>query len=134
MKIARPVVGKILRHAEGLGVPSPDTVRQRAQEIALIEGRREFTNEDWKRAFHELHGGCHPVGDSDGQDDEMAAAISERDMVASGLGHHVNQIAAEGSVSMGEELVAEGLDEAEHDLMLEACKEQRAREGDGEDQ
>ena len=121
MRITRPVVGKILHHANGMGVPSPDTVRERAQELARIEGREGYNDEDWKRAFHELHGGHHGNESEAARaaDDEMAEAISERDMVAPTLGHH-NSHNIDGGESLGEELVAEGLDEADHDRMLEA--------------
>ena len=119
MKITRPLLGKILQHAQGLGVPSPETVRQRAMEIAMIEGRETTSDEDWKRAFHELHGGHHEAGDHD-QDGEMAEAISERDMVAPSLEHRVHRGDVDGGESLGEELVAEGLDEADHDRMLQS--------------
>ena len=134
MRITRPVLGKILQHALGLGVPSPETVRQRAREIALIEGREEYTEQDWKRAFHELHGGHHDTGEQNGQDDEMAGATSERDMVATSLGHQVNRGEVDGGDSMGEELVAEGLDEAAHDQMLEASRDQRDRDAGDRDE
>jgi len=122
MRITRPVLGKILRHTEGMGVPSSETVRQRAKELALIDGRDIFNDEDWKRAFHELHGGHHTPDDHNGNapDDQMLDVVSERDMVAPSLGHRVNRGDVEGSDSVGEELVAEGLDEAAHDRMLEA--------------
>jgi hypothetical protein len=117
MKVTRPVLGKILEHTQGMGVPDPDTVRRRAQEIAMIEGRLSFNREDWKQAFHELHGGHN----GDGSDDDMLDTISERDMIAPSLGHHPGRTEVEdGSRSIAEELVAEGLDEAEHDRMLEA--------------
>ncbi len=96
MRITRPVLGKILQHARGLGVPSPDTVRERARELALIEGRDTYNDQDWKTAFHELHGGHHSDTDE--------------------------------SQSVGEELVAEGLDEAAHDQMLEAHRTQEETE------
>ena len=120
MRITRPVLGKILQHAQGLGVPSADTVRQRAFEIAKIDGREQYHEQDWKRAFLELHGGHHDLGDRNGEDDEMLELISERDMVAPSLGHHVKRMDADGGESLGEELVAEGLDEAVHEQMLEA--------------
>ena len=132
MKITRPVLGKILQHAQGLGVPSPDTVRQRALELALIEGRATATEEDWKRAFHELHGGHHDQGDQNGQDDEMVDSISERDMVASSLGHRVNRGEVDGGESLGEELIAEGLDEAAHDRMLQSRRDD-AENGENEE-
>lgn len=117
MRITRPVLGKILEHDHGMGVPDPDAVRRRAQELALIEGRPAFTREDWIRAFHELHGGHN----GEGTDDDMLDTISERDMVSPTLGHHPGRTEAEdGSHSLGEELVAEGLDEALHERMLQA--------------
>ncbi|MEI6349852.1 MAG: hypothetical protein WCP06_01955 [Verrucomicrobiota bacterium] len=119
MKIKRPVVGKILCHTNGLGVPSPETVRERALELARIEGRTEYTDEDWKRAFRELHGGHHGNENeaTRAADDEMIDTASERDMVAPTLGHH-NGHNIDGGDCIGEELVAEGLDEADHDRML----------------
>ena len=85
MKISRPVSGRILTHAEGMGTPSADTVRQRARELAQIDSRPAPSELDWKRAFLELHD------------------LPESD-------------------SLGEELISEGLAEADHDLMLAARK------------
>ncbi len=108
-----------------MGVPSVETVRQRARELALIEGRERYNALDWRRAYGELHGGHHDPEPSclDGPDDEMAEIISERDMVAPTLGHHPGRTELDGGTSVGEELVAEGLDEAEHDRMLQCRRE-----------
>jgi len=119
MKISRPVSGKILSHGEGLGTPSADTVRQRAQELALIDGRETPTEQDWKRAFLEVHGGHHEPG-LYGEDNEMVGAITETDRVAPTLGRHVHQADIDGGESLGEELISEGLEEASHDRMLES--------------
>ena len=119
MKISRPVSGKILRHSEGMGTPSGETVRQRAQELAIIEGRETPTEQDWKRAFMELHGGHHDPT-LYGDDSEMIGAITETDSVAPTLGHHVHQVDIDGGDSLGEELITEGLEEASHDRMLES--------------
>jgi hypothetical protein len=136
MRITRPVLGKILQHSQGLGVASPETVRRRAQELAVIDGRDVYTDQDWKRAFHELHGGNHDTGDSNGHglDDEMKDAISERDMIAPSLGHHVGRMEMEGGDCIGEELVAEGLDEAAHDHMLQAHQRDESKEEPDEEQ
>jgi hypothetical protein len=40
MNSSRPNYAKILVHSNGLGVPSPEMVRQRAMELAAIDGRR----------------------------------------------------------------------------------------------
>jgi hypothetical protein len=119
MKIHRALQAKIVRHAEGLGVPTPEIVRQRALEIAAIEGRAAFTEQDWQQARIELHGGSNGLSPDDLE--EMAQFVSERDMVAGSTGHHTENLVPE-DVDVGEELVSEGMDEAVHDRMLEASK------------
>jgi hypothetical protein len=114
----RPTSAKIIQHSEGLGAPSPETVRKRAQEIALINGRAEFTEEDWREAKRELHGG-HEFNDTNG-DFEMSALVSEHDMVIGSIGHHAKNLMPEDSENVLEELIAEGMDEAVHEQMLAA--------------
>jgi len=135
MRISHPFLGKILQHAQGLGVPSPDTVRQRAKEDALIEGRPEFNEDDWKRAFRELHGGHHDNGDHNERplDDEMMEVSSERDMVAPSLGHRTGRGDLSDDHSLGEELVAEGVDEATHEQMLESRRNDESSDEEEED-
>ena len=112
-----------------MGVPSADSVRKRALELARIEGRDDFNEEDWKRAKLELHGG-HMAASSDTEEDEMIASSSGRDMMAGSIGHHVENRMPENTENLGEELVAEGLDEAAHEQMLEASRrEEKEEEG-----
>ncbi len=115
MKAALTPLAKILNHSSGLGAPSPDDVRQRAYEIARIDGRAEFTESDWQQARLELHGG-HPAFYTDG-DDEMVTSVSERDMMVVDAGHHVQNV-REDETENAIELVAEGMDEAMHEQML----------------
>ncbi len=117
MKASHNPVAKIILHADGLGVPSPDTVRQRAEELAKINGHPEPTEADWLQARAELHGG-HPQDGSDGES-ETTQYVSERDMIATDRGHRAEKF-ADDTENAVEELVAEGLDEAEHDQMLQA--------------
>ena len=119
MKETRTLQGKILQHSEGMGVPSPDLVRKRAMELAHISGRREITEDDWKQAKRELHGG-HSFDMDDGE--ERAPFVSERDMIAASSGRHSEKIGFEDSDNVVEELVAEGMDEAVHEQMLEGSK------------
>jgi len=116
MSTSRPASAKIIQHAAGLGAPSAEEVRQRAAELALIAGRAEFTDEDWREAKRELHGGHESNGVGDEM--EMVALVSERDMVVTDLGHHVENVHSENGENMAEELIAEGMDEAIHDQML----------------
>lgn len=112
----RPTSAKIIQHSEGLGAPTSDTVRKRAEEIALINGRSSFTDEDWREAKRELHGG-HELNDTNG-DLEMSAMVSEHDMVIGSMGHHSANMMMEDNENVLEELIAEGMDEAVHEQML----------------
>lgn len=128
----RPASAKIISHSEGLGTPSPDMVQKRAEELAIINGRSQYTENDWRQAHAELHGGHdHSLNGNH----EMAAWVSEADMVASDTGHQVGRMEMEDDGSMVEELIAEGMDEAVHEQMLEAqMAVLEAGEGDEEDE
>lgn len=121
MSKMRPHPAKILSHSEGLGTPDPDLVRKRAQEIALINGRKEYTEQDWKQARVELHG----HGPNGQLSDEWAADLmcSEADMLAVDVGHHTEKLGMEDDGNVVEELIEEGMDEALHEQMLAARKE-----------
>ena len=125
MSTMRPTPAKIIQHSQGLGAPSADTVRQRARELAVIDGRAEFNEGDWVQAKQELHGG-HESNDTNGEM-EMASMVSEHDMVAGSLGRHVENVGLDDQNNMAEELIAEGMDEAVHEQMLAA-----RRQGDEE--
>jgi hypothetical protein len=123
MKTTQMASGKIALHERGLGVPSPETVRERAMELARIEGRARFNGLDWERAKVEVHGG-HPMMLTNDGDAEMIESVSGRDMIMIDHGHHVQNVQFEQADDVIEELVAEGLDEAVHDQMLAAAEMQ----------
>lgn len=123
MRSHHPQQAKILSHADGLGTPHTDLVRERASEIAQIDGRLAPNQQDWRKAKIELHGG-HSFN-TDNDEDEMAVAASERDMIAGGLGHQTPRHGFDGEDHVIEELVAEGIDEAVHEQMLEASRRDR---------
>ena len=134
MSMMKPTSAKIIQHSSGLGAPDADTVRKRAQEIALINGRSEYSEEDWREAKRELHGG-HAFNDTNGNMD-MTSMVSEHDMVVGSLGHHVENVGMEDGENVLEELIAEGMDEAVHEQMLAArrAEEKEDEEEDGEDE
>ncbi|MDD5349122.1 MAG: hypothetical protein PHQ12_02815 [Chthoniobacteraceae bacterium] len=107
-----------------MGTPSAEMVRQRAAELAAIDGRDTPSEQDWKRAFMELHGGHHEPGGHE-EETEMLGAVMETDTVAPTLGRHLHEMDIEGSESLGEELISEGLEEASHDRMIESRKEEK---------
>ncbi|HSI12514.1 MAG TPA: hypothetical protein VK961_10740 [Chthoniobacter sp.] len=122
----KPTSAKIIHHSEGLGAPNADMVRKRAEELARINGHEQYNDDDWRDAKRELHGG-HQTNDTNGNMD-MTAAISEHDMVVSSMGHHVENMGLDDQDSMVEELIAEGMDEAVHEQMLAARKEDAEEE------
>jgi hypothetical protein len=123
MKMTRTPSAKIALHDTGLGTPSPETVRERARELARIDGRGEYNETDWERAKIEVHGG-HPMMLGNDGEAEMIESVSERDMLVIDHGHHVENVRFDQTDEVIEELVAEGLDEAVHDRMLAAAKMQ----------
>ena len=116
--------GKILQHATGLGVPTPDQVRRRARELALINGRdpSEYTEADWQQAKRELHGG-HDFVHGESAPEAVELGLREEN------DHRVIRRGMTEPESLGEELFAEGMDEAVHEQMLEARRQAEADEG-----
>jgi len=119
--------GKISLHGDGLGAPSPDEVEKRAREIALIAERDpdEFTDADWDQARRELLG-AH-VSNAPEETDENAEVVEEWNVVAASGGHRAPRV--EDDENLGEQLVSDGIEEAAHDQMVEARKEELAQEG-----
>jgi hypothetical protein len=122
-----PATGKISVHGDGMGVPSPDTVERRAREIAMIAERDpdEFTDGDWDQARRELLGTqAHTAPE---ETEENAEVVEEWNVVASSMGHRAPRV--EDDENLGEQLVTDGIEEAVHDQMLEARKEELEQEG-----
>ncbi len=118
----KPASAKIIHHSTGMGAPDAETVRQRAQELARIDGRPQFNEQDWQEAKRELHGG-HESNDTNGEM-EATELVSEHDMIAASVGHHVENMGLEDQENVAEELIAEGMDEAVHEQMLAARSEE----------
>jgi hypothetical protein len=123
----RAPMAKILVHGDGLGVPNAELVRKRAEEIASINGRKQFNEIDWQQARVELHGAHGPDGQ---MSDEFSttAMVSEADMLAVDVGHHAERMKLDDERNLVEELWAEGMEEAEHDRMLASRAEQEPEE------
>jgi hypothetical protein len=132
MSPMKPTSAKIIHHSAGLGAPDAGTVRQRAQELARINGHQQYTDEDWREAKRELHGGHEPK-DTNGEMN-MSALVSGHDMVVGSVGHHVENMGLEDADNVSEELIAEGMDEAMHEQMLAARREQEDEEALDEDE
>jgi hypothetical protein len=112
-----------------VGVPSPEAVEKRAREIAMIDERdpNEFTDADWNQARKELMG---VERTSAPEETEQNAKVTEEwNVVPSSTGHRAPRPGVEEDETLGEQLVTDGLEEAAHDQMLEARREELDQEG-----
>ena len=127
---SHPPGGKISLHGNGLGAPSPEEVEKRAREIAMIDERdpEEFTDADWNQARCELLGTAESNPPEETADN--AQLEEEWQIVAKDRGHRVPRAGVDDDEeSLGEHLVTDGVEEASHDQMLEARKEELEEEG-----
>src|SRR5213592_5148515 len=126
---SEPRPGKIELHGNGLGAPSSEEVEKRAREIALIDERDpdDFTEADWAQARRELLGAENNTPPEETPDN--ADLTEEWDMVAGSKGHRAPRAGVEEEETVGEHLVIDGLEEAMHDQMLEARREELEQEG-----
>ena len=118
--------GIISENFVGIGTVSPEMVRARAIELAVINGRsaQGMTSADWEDAKRELTGGQ----ELDPQLMWLESLPEEKrwDPVAGSTGFQVQDSPPEDEDdegrSMGEQLVEQGVSEAEHDQMLLASR------------
>ncbi len=127
---SQPPPGKISEHGHGIGAPSREEVERRAREIAMIDERDpdEFTEGDWAQARHELMGEENNAPPEETPDN--ADMTEEWSVIASSKGHHIPRPGTQEEETVGEHLVIEGIEEATHDQMLEARREERDQEGE----
>ncbi|MDB4793694.1 hypothetical protein OAG63_01530 [Methylacidiphilales bacterium] len=132
MKIDPLKEAALVINSTGIGTVTNKMVRERAVELAVIDGRtaQEISKSDWEQAKRELTGGS----DMDPKEALLETAPeSERwDPVPGLTGHIVTVPSVDGEDDEGrsasERLVEEGMLEAEHDQMLQAAKKQKTRE------
>jgi hypothetical protein len=119
--------GVLTENSAGLGTVTRKMVRERAVELAVINGRsaQDVAKSDWEEAKRELTGEL----EMDPKEAELEAAPeSERwEPVPGSTGHKVPVAAGEDEDDEGrsdnEKLVEEGVAGAEHDQMRQAIRE-----------
>jgi hypothetical protein len=127
---SQPGAGKITVHGNGVGAPGPEQVEQRAREIAMIDERNpdDYTDADWDQARQELLGAAVPAPPEETKQNRNLE--EEWEVVAKDNGHRAPRAGAVGDEeSVGEQLVTGGVEEATHDQMLEARREELEQEG-----
>jgi hypothetical protein len=122
MKTPRQASGIISSHFQGLGTVTRDMVIQRAREIAFINGRppNRYSTEDFLEAKRELTG----LGSNGAEhaEEEPIAGLTSWDEEPGTLGHAVETTAAADEQTVAEQLVEQGVNEAEHEQMVEGAR------------
>src|SRR5437870_5060870 len=125
MKEKKPNGGKISLHGNGMGVPAPEDIERRAKEIAMIDERNpnEFTDADWNQARAELMGAENNKPPEETPDN--SEMTEEWEVTPDDRGHRVPRSGVDDEEeTVGEHLVTGGVEEATHDQMLEARREE----------
>lgn len=122
--------GRISQHSRGLGTVTEEMVRERARELAIINGRSadHLSEADLAQARRELVGASvgpeAPEGEVEGSLPE-----SERwDPNRGSVGRKAVVYPAHDEQTDVEKLVEEGVSEAEHDQMVEGTKDSLRRQ------
>jgi hypothetical protein len=103
--------GKIVRGTEGLGTVTPEMVEERAHEIARTDGRKRPNDLDRSSAREEMTGASSgsekvPERENPGRDWEMPLVST---------GDKAPTVRPEDDQNIPEELIQEGVEEADHD-------------------
>jgi hypothetical protein len=119
---------RISEHFQGVGVISPEMIERRARELAIISGRdpESFTDADWEQARRELND--PQSGRTGNPAEEILGEIKEWDDVPGSTGEKTPTHGPEEEPQISQQLVDEGVEEATHDQLLEAHKEDLRRE------
>jgi hypothetical protein len=125
--------GVLTENSAGIGTVTPKMVRQRAPELAVIDGRpvQDVSNSECEEARRELTG----EPDTDPKEGALESAPeSERwDPMPGSTGHKVPVSPGDDEDDEGrsdnERLVEEGIAEAEHDHMVQAVRAAEKKDG-----
>lgn len=118
--------GAIMIHGKGVGTISYEMIRNRASELALIDGRaaEDVSQADWDEAKRELTGGAEP------QSLESVPESERWNPIQGTVGHEAavefDDNEDEDGRSVEERLVQAGVAEADHDRKLEAARQAAA--------
>lgn len=131
MSERREYEGKIFSHGSGLGNVTPEMIEERAKEIAVIDGRKRVTKEDRIDARRELLGSDDALENWEELDQSRDAGSLDPSDVRSSSGEQYDKNEADDEALIPEHLVEEGVEEADHEQLLEG---HLRREDDEEDE
>jgi hypothetical protein len=120
-KRKKPLMPKVEIRGEGLGVPSANEIEIRAREIAVIDGRTAVTDEDREEATAEFQNRALP--DALTEDADNAPSMSrDPSEPLSDRGRQTRERGGEDEETAVEKLTLEGVEEAQHEQMVESRK------------
>ena len=120
--------GVLTENSSGIGTVTRKMVRERAVELSVLKGHtaQEVSKTDWEQAKRELTG--RPDLDPKQALLELAPESERWDPLPGSTGSEVLTTPLEGEDdegrSLGQKLIEEGVQEAEHDQMLEAARDE----------
>jgi hypothetical protein len=126
MKIDPLKEAALIINSAGIGTVTRKMVRERAVELAVIDGRsmQDVSKSDWDQAKRELTG--EPDIDPNAAALESVPESERWDPLPGSTGHIVPVTSIDGEDdegrSVGERLVEEGVQEAGHDQMLQSAR------------
>ncbi len=121
MNAEEPIPTRLRASSEGLGHASHPDIEKRAMDIALTEGRDQATDADFARADEELAGGT--TAHASPEADASMEQVTTWDEPLEESGHRVEVIPPENDDNLGEQLVEQGLEEADHDTRVAGVRQ-----------
>ncbi len=120
--------GRYTQNARGLGTVTEDMVRQRARELAVINGHapEQVLSSDLEQARRELTGEerLNPLPTAA----EQVPEEGRWETVPDATGQRAPTVPAPDEQTFAEKLVEEGVEDAEHDQMVKATRESLKRD------
>jgi hypothetical protein len=119
MAKSRAKVPRIELHGSGVGGFSPEDIERRARELALIDDRTVVTDQDRERARIEFLDLTLPDAINEDADSMQSMSRDPSDPLVD-RGRQVPEYGVEDEKTALEKLALEGVEEAQHEQMIEA--------------
>jgi len=131
MKENRIEEGRFTEQGHGLGTVTKEMVQKRAQELALINGRSQTLESDFRQAKRELtrEEDLSPEPDAT----EKLTEDERWEPVGESAGKEGPKVPASDEQTFAEKLVEEGVEDAEHDQMTKAVRQSLRRDRESEE-
>lgn len=130
MKQPSDMEGRVADHAKGLGTVTREMVSARARELAMINGHADRVLEsDWEQARQELLGRTDAAEAEENATTEVPAS-ENWDPIPGTTGHQVNAQRPDDEQQVADQLIRQGVDDAEHDQMVRATRNSLLKDGE----